>query len=87
MSWSVYKRTGTPAAVRAASEQDFNNAAKSYAGKTEEQDVLGAKTAVLSWIDECNCAPNEMISVEASGSRGTTWCTVKIDCSKFVVTI
>lgn len=81
MSWSIQKTVGAPDKVRAAIEPLFDQAAKCYAGKTEEQDVLSAKATVLAFLDEFQPPmPNYGVSVEASGSRGGTWCNVTIAC-------
>lgn len=79
MSWSIQKKIGAPDKVRAAVEPEFDNAAKCYAGKPEEQDVLAAKAAVLSWLDEVPAG--QAAIVEAHGSRGASWLTIDIHCS------
>lgn len=68
--------------VRAAVEIEFDRAAANYAGKTEANDVISAQAAVMSWIREANCKDGEGICVEANGSRGESWCNVKVECSK-----
>jgi hypothetical protein len=78
MSWSISKTMGVASAVRAAVEPDFDRAAKSYAGTPEEADVVAAKTSVLAWLDKK--PEGSGVIVEASGSRGDGWLSVKIDC-------
>lgn len=79
MSWSIQKTLGEPQRVLAAVEPLFDSSAKAYAGKPEEQDVLAAKAAVQSWLGE---VPEGYAAVvEASGSRGTNWLSIKVECS------
>lgn len=78
MSWSLMVVYGKPAALKPHVAQVMDRNAKMYKGKTEEKDVLAAKEAILSWLDEAD--PNSPAKVEASGSRGRGWCTVKIEC-------
>lgn len=85
MSWSVNKKVGKPEAVRPVVEKEFDVAAKMYAGKTEEKDVLGAKAAVLAWLDEVRCTESEGVEVEANGSRGDAWVSVTIKCNKIAL--
>lgn len=82
MSWSVSK-VGIKEKVREACIADFDKAAKGYEGKEEEQDILMAKTRVLSALAEIDTnpdmwTPNYGVSVSASGSRSTYSCTINI---------
>jgi len=85
MSWSINKQMGKPEKIRPSVESQLDSVAKYYEGKSEQKDVLDAKAALLSWLDETKCADNEVVSVEACGSRGGTWLNIKIDCSKLTL--
>lgn len=79
MSWSIQKQIGNADKVRAAVEPDFNNAAKNYAGTPEEQDILRAKESVFAWLDRV--PDGKAAQVEACGSRGEGWLSIKVECS------
>ncbi len=92
MSWSVQKIAGKPDKVKPIAEAAFDASAKSYAGKLEEQDVLGAKAAVMSFLDNAaqpgNLGETEGVEIEANGSRGEgTWAYVNImvKCTKIAM--
>jgi hypothetical protein len=82
MSWSIQKTIGSSAAVKAAVEPQFDMAAKNYAGQAEEQDVLAAKAAVSSWLDNPRASATGGVIVEASGSRGQGWLSITVQCSE-----
>lgn len=87
MSWSITERFGKPEKIRERVATEFDTAAKMYAGKTEETDVLGAKAAVLAFLDEANCSETEGVKVVASGSRGQGWVNVTVQCNKISLMI
>ena len=87
MSWSIQKTIGKPEAVRPAVDAAFDAAAKQYEGKTEADDVLAAKTAVGEWLAESACSDKEGVCVEASGSRGQGWLSIKVDCAKVTLLV
>lgn len=87
MSWSVSKVMGSVDKVRPVAASAFDNAARSYEGKTEANDVLAAKAAVMSFLDEAKCAEGQGVVVEANGSRGESWVSVSITCNKIALLI
>ena len=81
MSWSVQKTAGTPAKVKEAVSAIFDQVAKNYEGKTEGKDIADVKAAVAAFCDEAEAAKQTGVTVEASGSRGASWLTIKVDCT------
>lgn len=81
MSWSISRTAGVPEKVATVVESAFDQQAKSYEGRSEQRDILDAKAAVMSWLAEAKAANVSGVMVEASGSRGATWCNVEIKCS------
>lgn len=81
MSWSMSTKIGTPEKVRAAVITELDKSAAYYAGKTEEQDVLQAKARIVAWLDEqpTDCSG---VQVDACGSRGAGWLSIKVECKQ-----
>lgn len=79
MSWSIQKKIGTPDKMKEVLAPEFDAQAKNYAGKPEEQDVLAAKASVMSWLNEV--PDGQVAMVEANGSRGAGWLSIKVECS------
>ena len=77
MSWTLSAMYGKPAVLKPLVTQYMDRNAKMYEGKTEEKDVLAAKAAILAFLDETT---SPAVKVEASGSRGGGWATIKVDC-------
>ncbi len=80
MSWSVYKKVGTVEKMKAYCETQFDQAAKSYAGQPEGDDVIAAKASVMTWLNALSA--DQIVMVEANGSRGGNWLSLKIQCDK-----
>lgn len=82
MSWSIQKTIGEPARVRAVVEPQFKRAAESYekSGNTAEaDDINSARVSVMNWLDQV--PEGHAAVVEACGSRGAGWLSIKVDCS------
>ncbi len=77
MSWSVMFMVGTKSAVTARASAAFDTAAKMYEGKPEGEDVLRCKASALAALEEIDpkLSGCNGVSVEASGSRGSSYGT------------
>lgn len=92
MSWSA-NRIGTVPAVSTAIALELDKCASNYKGQTEEQDVLAAKTAVLSALSEMNVAPDNYspsgygVDVKCNGSRSTYSVTINVQITRVALTL